>query len=182
MPSRWPVLLSSTIWLFALVPIGQAVPLPASVRACAAETDPGRRLACYDREIAAQSEVGAATASETQAGAARGSGAQSAGSGNEVSNRVGMSNSDDAESTSRVGPTKEASAPPRHLAAHVASVDNTQGDIVVHLDNGQVWEQVQDADTDLNLRAGDPVTIDKSLGDYWLSGRQGGVMKVKQRK
>jgi hypothetical protein len=53
---------------------------------------------------------------------------------------------------------------------------------VLHLDNGQTWEQVQEASADLHLRAGDTVKIDRQLGDYWLSGRYGVAMKVRQKK
>ena len=35
---------------------------------------------------------------------------------------------------------------------------------------------------DMNLRAGDSVTIDKILGAYWLGGRSSGTVKVKQRQ
>ena len=53
---------------------------------------------------------------------------------------------------------------------------SASGQMVVHLDNGQVWEQVQEPTADMNLRAGDTVTIDKRslLGSYWLGGRTDG--------
>jgi hypothetical protein len=52
----------------------------------------------------------------------------------------------------------------------------------LHLDNGQIWQQVQATDADPNLHRGDAVTIDRSLGDYWLSGRSGSALKVKRRQ
>jgi len=52
----------------------------------------------------------------------------------------------------------------------------------LHLDNGQIWQQVQAADADANLHPGDAVTIDRSLGSYWLSGRSGAALKVKRRQ
>jgi hypothetical protein len=53
--------------------------------------------------------------------------------------------------------------------------------MVVHLDNNQVWEQIQEASADVNLHKGDSVTIDREMGSYWLSG-SGAPMKVRQRK
>jgi hypothetical protein len=41
---------------------------------------------------------------------------------------------------------------------------------------------VQASDADPNLHRGDAVTIDHSLGDYWLSGRSGSALKVKRRQ
>ncbi|MDB6044598.1 MAG: hypothetical protein JWM63_3149 [Gammaproteobacteria bacterium] len=71
---------------------------------------------------------------------------------------------------------------PRHLSARVLSVEGSQDEMVLHLDNGQTWEQVQEASADLHLRAGDTVKIDRQLGDYWLSGRYGVAMKVRRKK
>ena len=65
----------------------------------------------------------------------------------------------------------------------MASVENRRGSLVLLLDNGQVWEQTQEAAADMNLHAGDAVTIDKGLlGTYWLGGRSDAVIKVKRTK
>ena len=68
------------------------------------------------------------------------------------------------------------------MKARVASIEYPHGGMVLHLDNGQVWEQVQEPDAELNLRAGDSVTIDKILGAYWLGGRSSGTVKVRQKQ
>ncbi len=52
---------------------------------------------------------------------------------------------------------------------------------MVFLDNSQVWEQIQEASAEIHLKAGDTVTIDRSLGYYWLSGRDGVAVKVRLR-
>jgi len=54
--------------------------------------------------------------------------------------------------------------------------------VVLHLDNGQVWEQVQIVSGDLSLQVGDTVKIDRQLGSYWLSGPHLSGMKVVQKK
>ncbi len=71
----------------------------------------------------------------------------------------------------------------KHLTARVVNIEYPHGEMVLHLDNGQVWEQVQEATADMNLRAGDTVTIDKGmLGAYWLGSRSGGTVKVRQKQ
>jgi len=53
--------------------------------------------------------------------------------------------------------------------------------MVLHLDNGQVWQQTQAVSGDLGLKPGDAVKIDKQLGSYWLSGPYVRAMKVRQK-
>lgn len=52
--------------------------------------------------------------------------------------------------------------------------------MVLHLDNGEVWQQIQGIAGDLSLKAGDSVTIDKHLGGYYLNGPHVSGMKVRQ--
>ncbi len=54
-------------------------------------------------------------------------------------------------------------------------------EMILHLDNGQVWQEVQSVSGDLSLREGDTVQIDKHLGSYWLSGPHVTSMKVRQK-
>ena len=64
----------------------------------------------------------------------------------------------------------------------MVSVDYLPDHMILHLDNSQVWEQVSEASTELHIRAGDTVNIDKQMGSYWLSGRKGdGTVQVKQK-
>ncbi len=71
--------------------------------------------------------------------------------------------------------------PPWHLTAHVASLDRSPNAMVLHLDNGQVWQQMAPVSGELTLHAGDSVTIEKHLGSYWLSSRYVSNMKVRQQ-
>jgi hypothetical protein len=86
----------------------------------------------------------------------------------------------------------EAAAPPKpslwksfvgggasRVTAHVAGLDRSPDSMVLHLDNGQVWQQVGPASGNLTLRVGDSVTIEKHLGSYWLSSRYVSDMKVR---
>jgi hypothetical protein len=65
------------------------------------------------------------------------------------------------------------------VTAHVARLDRSPNAMVLHLDNGQAWQQIGRASGDLTLHAGDSVTIEKHLGSYWLSSRYVSDMKVR---
>jgi hypothetical protein len=177
-------LLGWAISLSALPAFAWAESLPASVRSCATETDPGRRLACYDREIARFPESSPPTATKREPPADK----------SPTGNAHRDSNSDVAATSAgndRPGPGVEQKAtkqdsgekqPRHHLSARVVSIEHSPNEMVVHLDNGQVWQQIQAASGDLSLQAGDTVTIDKQLGTYWLSGLHGLTIKVRQKK
>jgi hypothetical protein len=70
---------------------------------------------------------------------------------------------------------------PRHVSARIVSIENFPDEIVVHLDNGQVWQQIQEANASVSLRPGDTVTIDREMAAYWLSGKDGVALKVKRK-
>jgi hypothetical protein len=55
--ARWVWLLGWAIAASAFPPLASAESLPVSVRSCAAEPDPGRRLACYDKAVARFTET-----------------------------------------------------------------------------------------------------------------------------
>jgi hypothetical protein len=54
--------------------------------------------------------------------------------------------------------------------------------MVVHLENGQTWEQAGPSSGGLELRQGDVVAIDRALGSWWFSGRQGDAIKVRRKE
>jgi hypothetical protein len=68
-----------------------------------------------------------------------------------------------------------------HVVAHIVSIDHQANEMILHLDNGQVWQEVQSVSGDLSLREGDAVKIDRHLGSFWLTGPHVTSMKV-QRK
>lgn len=109
--------------------------LHPSLRACAAETDDVRRLACYDREIARLS------ASPEEQFGVRG----------EVAGRA----NDKAPELDR-------------LTAKVMSISSRpHGELVITLDNGQVWAQKESRY--IPLKVGDTVTIRSgAFGSLWL--------------
>lgn len=68
-----------------------------------------------------------------------------------------------------------------HVTAHIVSIDHQPNEMILHLDNGQVWQEVQSVSGDLSLREGDAIKIDRHFGSFWLSGPHVSSMKV-QRK
>jgi hypothetical protein len=74
---------------------------------------------------------------------------------------------------------KAAASESQHVIAHVVSIERVPNEMILHLDNGQVWQEVQAVSGDLSLREGDAVKIDKHFGSYWLSGPHVASMKVR---
>lgn len=65
------------------------------------------------------------------------------------------------------------------LTAHVTRLERSPDSMVLHLDNGQVWQQIGPASGALSLREGDEVRIEEHLGGYWLSSRYVSDMQVR---
>jgi hypothetical protein len=161
----WAGLLGWALSLAMITQAGAAESLPASVRACTAETDRERRLDCFDREVArfpgSKAIAPAASAAATAAPAVSANASSSA---------------TDASAARKA----DNAAKPGRIAAQLVSIDRAPNEMVLHLDNGQVWEEVQSVAGDLSLKVGDNVTIDKRLGSYWLTGPHVSGMKVRQ--
>jgi hypothetical protein len=157
-------LLAATVGC-VLAQAAQAESLPASVRACAQETDSLKRLICYDREVAKYSDQPSSGGGKTPP--------------------VAGPAAPTATAQPSPQPAPAAASPseaPRHISAKIVSIENFPDEIVVHLDNGQVWQQVQEATASVSLRPGDTVTIDREMAAYWLSGSDGVAVKVRQKK
>ncbi len=133
--------------------------LPASVRACIGEADAARRLTCYDREVAR-----AIAPPDTFSIAAAGAPAVAAPA---------------SPPLLAVAPT---AAQPRHLTAKVSAVRQSGDKLVVTLDNGNVWEQAAPATSQLNLRPGDTVQLDREMASWFLSNRYGDSIQVRLRQ
>jgi outer membrane lipoprotein SlyB len=179
----WVVLLSCALPVTVLLPRPvRADALPPSVVACAAEHDSRKRLACYDREVARFTPVRpAAVPSAAVPSAAGPPAAGPPAAAVAAAAAVGAGESKVTSGAQGASGTQGA-AEPHHIAARIVSIEGYADEIVVHLDNGQIWQQVQATDADPNLHRGDAVTIDRSLGSYWLSGRSGTALKVKRRQ
>jgi hypothetical protein len=139
----------------AVAVAAKADTLPPSVRACIGEADPGRRLACYDREVA---RVIAPPDTFAPVAAAPGTAAPGHAS------------------------VAAPAASGRHLSAKVSAVRQSGDNFIVTLDNGEVWEQSAPATSQLNLHPGDTVKLDREMASWFLSNRYGDTVQVKLRE
>jgi hypothetical protein len=182
------MLSASALSLYALpVPsFAQTQTVPAGLRACTAESDPSRRLACYDREMARLSPARRPTESapapplpDRTADPMRAA-APAPNTLNPAPAAPAVASEGPAPTTATRLKRIFASSGSWQMTARVARLDRSPDAMVLHLDNGQVWQQVGRASGDLSLQAGDSVTIEKHLGSYWLSSRYVSNMKVRQ--
>jgi len=156
--------------------------LPESVRACTAETDRDQRLACFDREVARFPDPKVVQAAQSQPAAAPAPAARQAAAPSTNGAPAGTSAETPAMTAEAPTASKAHSAAqkPGHIVARLVSIDHVPNEMVLHLDNDQIWRQVQPVAGDLSLKVGDSVTIDKRLGSYWLTGPHVSGMKVRQ--
>ncbi|MDB6092143.1 MAG: hypothetical protein JWN85_4927 [Gammaproteobacteria bacterium] len=201
MELKWGWLLSLGCACCAMIPLASAEPLPASLAGCAAETDAGLRLACYDREVPrlarpeSKTDAKAINGAPVMAPAGRpapggpaadrpASDTPAAGTPPETS---GQAAEDSFGLTGELRHKRqlEANAPPdlSRLTARVAAFSyKPRGEIVIRLDNGQVWEQAE-ADGDVTVKAGDAVTIKAgALGSFWLNTHASPLVRVKRKR
>ncbi len=165
MPANAKMILPALYALVMVAPAG-ADPLPASVRACIGEADAGRRLACYDREVArliAPADTFAPTTATAPPAALPPHPSAAAAP---------------AAATAAAPPA----APPQALSAKVTAVHQAGDNLIVTLDNGDVWEQSSPATSQLNLRPGDAVKVDREMGAWFLSNRYGETIQVRLRQ
>ena len=186
-PRMWPSVLPLA-WVVSLAVLPALVraadPLPASVRACAVVTDVLQRLSCYDREVARYPVPQAKSATTgAPAPSAPTLAPQAAPPPPSASNTATPSAPSAASGAKTAAPAADAAATDnsKHLVAHLVTIERLPGEMILHLDNGQVWQEVQSVSGDLSLREGDAVTIDKHFGSYWLSGPHVSSMKVRQK-
>ena len=179
-------LLAWAVSAAALPALVRADSLPASVRACAAITDVLQRLACYDREVArypapaAKSSTPAQPAAPTSQSAPVQQNSPAPQAAAKASAPPATSDANTAES-SAPSTASGATATAQQVIAHVVSIERVPNEMILHLDNGQVWQEVQSVPGDLSLREGDAIKIDRHFGSYWLSGPHVSSMKVRQK-
>jgi hypothetical protein len=178
--------------------------LPPEILACANEVDVMVRLSCYDREIAALktttvapdlavTPTATATATpilienenaapipvlvETKPVAATAS--QAVTETTPVAPAETREPEQESDSVAQFGFER----PREDITAAVASIrKRPYGELIISLDNGQVWEQ-KHTDRRFKLRIGETVTIKKSkVAGYRLSGDSNRSIQVVRRK
>lgn len=152
-PVHHPLLTPSLTLLGAALMTGAFASDPqGSTHPCAAMQDAADRLACYDKAFGRSAEVDEAPVAAAAAAA-------------RARQDFGLS---EAEKRARA-PDADKEVFPDQVEAVVASIGyRGTGEMIVTLDNGQVWVQAESV-TNARLRAGDTVTVRKAaLGSYQL--------------
>jgi hypothetical protein len=124
-----------------------------ALRACRAETDGAKRLACFDREMARIDEVGQAPAAAAAPTAA-------------------------SKSPAPPSPVERFGLPPEHsvddlpkkLTSQITGVSQqSHGRYLITLANGEVWLQTED-NLGFSPKAGGSVTVKRGLtGGYYMA-------------
>ncbi len=179
-----------------------AAETPAPLLACAAEADDARRLACFDRVVAQMRDSADASAA-ARAPAAAGRPAPAGAPPVPAPGAAPAANSA-APAAAAVAPAAPSVASPstpsrspeedfglrqeRELSTKLTGLDanaatistRPHGELVVALDNGQVWAEIAPG-SKIKLKPGDPVRIQAgTLGSFILIAPNGRSSKVKR--
>ena len=147
---------------------------------CAKIADDETRLSCYDaifRTTAGAPATPAATATATAAVAA--AAAPAAARPVDPEAEFGLTPTQQR----KLQPENAPPLPPETLTAKVAAVGRKpMGELVVTLENKQVWVQI-DVDNKARVKAGDTVTIKRgTLGSYLLVSPNGVATRVRRSR
>jgi hypothetical protein len=159
--------------------IGQG--LPPSLRACMAEPDDARRLACFDREAAQLGPQSPATATAAASGAAPATATPTATPEPlTAEQRFGFRGEVAREAIAE----KKAAVPQLERLESTVTAVARRGSIdwIVTLENGQQWAQISTG-TPYTIRVGDAVTINPgALGSFLLTGPSGRATRVRRAR
>jgi hypothetical protein len=171
--NRWVSVAAGAIVLsgMGLAPVNAAERTTAAMLACADESDDTQRLRCFDAVVAnlRKAPPPAATAAAAPAASAPVAAPQPATPAPTPEQRFGAR-----------GDIK----PDRHEEVHELNATVTalgakpHGELIVTLDNGQVWAEIA-ANSRVKLKTGDTVKIERgALGSYSLVAPNGRSSKV----
>ena len=173
--SRILISVAGVLALAAATPAHSAAQpdISAGLASCASESDAAARLACYDRLAkGVPTSASTRTVQETEPDVAQPAGANDTFgvAGSEVARKRGAEEEKNKPASEKVD----------RLIARVTAIDKgARGELVVTLDNGQVW--LQKEAQYLPLETGDHVTIlAGALGSYRLivAGRATPVTRI----
>ncbi len=177
-------------------PLANAQGVPEPFRACAAEADDARRLACFDAAVAqldkgagrdANADVPAAPTVASPAAAAPaivppGAAAQSTAPAAATTAAAAQTLSPEERFGLRDDSKREKTGEMTELAATATAISaKPHGELVITLDNGQVWAEIAPGST-MRLKVGDPVKIEAgSMRSFILiaNGRSSKVTRVR---
>lgn len=133
---------------------------------CAAQTDDGRRLACYDK---AMQRPGSSTPFGSTSG-----GAPAVSAPPTPEQRFGLTPEKQLE-------RQHVTEPPKEMTSQVVAVGRARnGFLRLTLANGQVWTAQSADEPDLSIDVGDSVTVRRGLlGSFLLTASKGGKRSMR---
>lgn len=142
MRTTYSILASALLMMLVPPALAADDDLAARIAACTQERDDARRLACFDRTAVPTTPASKVDPQQT----------------------FGVQGSELAR-----GRDERADGEPKRITATVTAIDKRpRGELVLTLDNGQVWAQ-KDAGAYLPVNVGDPVAIlSGTLGSFRL--------------
>lgn len=168
---RLSALIPASLLAVAHVPAASAADLAESLRACMAESDEARRLACFDRETAHLATP--PSVEEMPAAAQAAEAAQTATTELSPEEKFGLSEAQALEKQKG----EEARKPERLTATLTSISQRPHGELVMTLDNGQVW--LQKEAVPFWVKVGDTVTIKAAaFGSFLMSTGSGRPIRV----
>jgi hypothetical protein len=157
--------------------------LPPSVAACTAEKDSLARLVCFDREVAKYTQSSARVAPTPARPSIATPSAPPVAAAPPV---APTPSTDDFGISGKLArerdEAKEAVAPTqKEMKAAVTKITTKPfGELVLELDNGQVWEQPEKKSTFI-INVGEGVVIRKAkLGSYMLTADSGATTRIRR--
>lgn len=182
------VLVGMCVWGSAIA----AGALPPSLRVCMSESDAARRLACFDRESARLMQDSAPTARKSDPpAAAPAAAAVPAATASAATTPAPAATAPAPSTQDKFGyrgniaraeidkQSEEERSQAEVLTAKVTELSTlAHGEVLLTLDNGQVWQQKR-GDRGMRIKVGDDVTIRRAtLGSFLLTAKAKGSMRV----
>jgi len=188
------IVLGSAIWGLPIANAQTATnSLPAEILACAEEADVMVRLSCYDRETTALKSkppvpAAAPTPVISDAPSSVAAAPASVTASVPAAEAVPMPQASAAPAAT-VAPSPDPvddfgyDRPLGDITAEIVRIQKQPyGELIIHLDNGQIWEQ-KHLDRRFKLSVGETVTVKKStVAGFRLSGDSNKSIQVKRRK
>lgn len=166
-------------------PVAAAADLVTAFHACAGEDDDAQRLACYDKAIArkpkSNPQSGHAPPAAVPAGAAAGSAsaavrAPAPAPAGSTRSEFGLNATQRAEHGQPV---------PKAVTSKVTGVSHggAGGGLLITLDQGQIWAQVDPGVGSFPVKPGDTVTVRSAmLGSFLMSGPSSNHRSIRVRR
>ena len=159
--------------------------VPPSVAACTSEKDSLARLVCFDREVAKYTQPAARVAPTPAAPAVTPPPAAAVAATPPPAASPG---SDEFGVSGELARKRETAknggvASPKEMRAAITKISSKPyGELVLALDNGQVWEQIEASSTFI-IKAGDGVVIKQAkFGSFLLTADSGATTRVRRTR